>query len=40
MYEVPSRPDIKRCVITEESITDGFEPLLVSEGAELQDQPA
>jgi ATP-dependent Clp protease ATP-binding subunit ClpX len=40
MYEVPSRPDIKRCVITEESITDGFEPLLVSEGPELQDQPA
>jgi ATP-dependent Clp protease ATP-binding subunit ClpX len=42
MYEVPSRPDIKRCVITEESITDGFEPLLVSEGSpeQLQDQPA
>ncbi len=41
MYEVPSRPDIKRCVITEESITDGFEPLLVSEGPEqLQDQTA
>jgi ATP-dependent Clp protease ATP-binding subunit ClpX len=40
MYEVPSRPDIKRCVITEESITDGFEPLLVSEGPERQDQPA
>jgi ATP-dependent Clp protease ATP-binding subunit ClpX len=40
MYEVPSRPDIKRCVITQESITEGLEPLLVSEGAELQDQPA
>jgi ATP-dependent Clp protease ATP-binding subunit ClpX len=42
MYEVPSRPDIKRCVITEEAITDGFEPLLVSEGSpeQLQDQPA
>jgi ATP-dependent Clp protease ATP-binding subunit ClpX len=40
MYEVPSRPDIKRCVITEESITDGFEPLLVTEEPEIQDQPA
>jgi ATP-dependent Clp protease ATP-binding subunit ClpX len=26
MFEVPSRPDIKRCVITEESIVDGTEP--------------
>jgi ATP-dependent Clp protease ATP-binding subunit ClpX len=40
MYEVPSRPDIKRCVITEESITDGFEPLLVTEEPEAEAQPA
>jgi ATP-dependent Clp protease ATP-binding subunit ClpX len=40
MYEVPSRPDIKRCVITEESITEGLEPLLVTEEPERQDQPA
>jgi len=26
MFEVPSRPDIKRCIITEESIVDGSEP--------------
>jgi ATP-dependent Clp protease ATP-binding subunit ClpX len=26
MFEVPSRPDIKRCIITEESIVDGVEP--------------
>ena len=26
MFEVPSRPDIKRCIITEESITEGSEP--------------
>jgi len=26
MFEVPSRPDIKRCIITEESITEGTEP--------------
>ncbi|MBJ7609492.1 MAG: ATP-dependent Clp protease ATP-binding subunit ClpX [Candidatus Dormibacteraeota bacterium] len=31
MFEVPSRPDIKRCVITEQSITDGVEPLLLTE---------
>ncbi|HEV3230834.1 MAG TPA: AAA family ATPase, partial [Candidatus Dormibacteraeota bacterium] len=29
MFEVPSRPEIKRCVITERSITDGVEPDLV-----------
>jgi ATP-dependent Clp protease ATP-binding subunit ClpX len=40
MYEVPSRPDIKRCVITEESITEGLEPLLVTEEPQRQDQPA
>jgi ATP-dependent Clp protease ATP-binding subunit ClpX len=26
MFEVPSRPDIKRCIITEDSITEGSEP--------------
>ncbi len=31
MFEVPSRPDIKRCVITEQAIVDGVEPLLLTE---------
>ena len=31
MFEVPSRPDIKRCVITEQSINEGVEPLLLTE---------
>ena len=31
MFEVPSRPDIKRCVITEASINEGVEPLLLTE---------
>jgi ATP-dependent Clp protease ATP-binding subunit ClpX len=31
MFEVPSRPDIKRCVITESAIVDGVEPLLLTE---------
>jgi ATP-dependent Clp protease ATP-binding subunit ClpX len=31
MFEVPGRPDIKRCVITEQAINDGIEPLLLTE---------
>jgi len=31
MFEVPSRPDIKRCVITEQTILEGVEPLLLTE---------
>jgi ATP-dependent Clp protease ATP-binding subunit ClpX len=31
MFEVPSRSDIKRCVITEQAITEGVEPLLLTE---------
>ena len=31
MFEVPSRPDIKRCVITEQAILEGIEPLLLTE---------
>jgi len=31
MFDVPSRPEHKRCIITEQSITDGLEPLLLTE---------
>ena len=31
MFDVPSRPEIKRCIITEQSISDGMEPLLLTE---------
>ena len=31
MFDVPSRPDIKRCIVTEQSITDGLEPLLLTQ---------
>ena len=34
MFEVPSRPDIKRCVITEQAILEGVEPLLLTEEPE------
>ena len=44
MFDVPSRPHIKRCVITEQSITDGVEPLLLTEEpkakAAVEDKPA
>ncbi|MFN2568344.1 MAG: ATP-dependent Clp protease ATP-binding subunit ClpX [Candidatus Dormibacteria bacterium] len=50
MFEVPSRSDIKRCVITEQTITEGIEPLLLTEEPKrrsaqastetAQDQPA
>jgi ATP-dependent protease Clp ATPase subunit len=26
MFEIPSRPDIKRCIITEKAITEALEP--------------
>jgi ATP-dependent Clp protease ATP-binding subunit ClpX len=31
MYELPDRRDVRRCVVTEESVTDGVPPLLLSE---------
>ncbi|MBI2200745.1 MAG: ATP-dependent Clp protease ATP-binding subunit ClpX, partial [Armatimonadetes bacterium] len=30
MYEIPSRPDVKRCVVTEESVLRRREPLLLT----------
>ena len=33
MYEIPSRDDIKKCVITKDTITDGTEPLLITTDA-------
>ncbi|GAC1344265.1 MAG: ATP-dependent Clp protease ATP-binding subunit ClpX [Candidatus Dormibacteria bacterium] len=38
MFDVPSRPDIKRCVITEQSIIDGVEPLLLTEEPKLREE--
>lgn len=31
MFEIPSRTDVRRCVITEQSIVEGVEPLLLTE---------
>ena len=35
MYEIPSRSDIKRCVVTEDPVAKRVEPLLVT-AAELK----
>ena len=41
MFDVPSHPEIKRCVITEQSITEGLEPLMVtSEAPEVREESA
>jgi ATP-dependent Clp protease ATP-binding subunit ClpX len=32
MYEIPSRGDVKRCIITEETVTQRVEPLLLTAG--------
>src|SRR5215472_6045365 len=31
MFDVPSHPEIKRCVITEQAVTEGIEPLMITE---------
>jgi ATP-dependent Clp protease ATP-binding subunit ClpX len=31
MFDVPSRPDIKRCIITEQTIVEGIDPLMLTE---------
>ena len=31
MFDVPSHPEIKRCVITEQAVTEGIEPLMLTE---------
>jgi len=38
MFEVPSRPEVKRCVITEKSVLDATEPEMYTE-EELEDIP-
>ena len=30
MYEIPSRGDVKRCIITEETVSGRIEPLLLT----------
>ncbi len=40
MYEIPSRADVKKCVVTAEVIRDGERPrLLTRAGEEVQNEP-
>jgi ATP-dependent Clp protease ATP-binding subunit ClpX len=39
MYEIPSRPDIHRCVITAETIESGCPELYDAQGHRLEDVP-
>ena len=40
-FELPSRRDVKKCVVTKETIERGLKPTLVTEAApdEASDQP-
>jgi len=33
-FELPSRRDVKKCVVTKETITKGLQPTLVTEAAD------
>ena len=40
MFELPSRTDVTKCVITKETISQGIRPTLVtSGGAQVDDEP-
>ena len=36
MYEIPSRDDVEKCIITKETIEDGNQPKLILEGGETE----
>jgi len=38
MYELPSRNDIIRCVVTKDTVNKGLEPTLVTSGGEFEDE--
>jgi ATP-dependent Clp protease ATP-binding subunit ClpX len=38
-FELPSRRDVRKCVITKETITKGLKPTLVTEAARDEDEP-
>jgi ATP-dependent Clp protease ATP-binding subunit ClpX len=39
-FELPSRRDVRKCVVTRETITKGLKPTLVTEAARDEDEPA
>ena len=40
MYDLPDRPDVRRCVVTEETIVAGTLPLMLTEREISVSQPA
>jgi ATP-dependent Clp protease ATP-binding subunit ClpX len=38
-FELPSRRDVRKCVVTKETITKGLKPTLVTEAARDEDEP-
>jgi ATP-dependent Clp protease ATP-binding subunit ClpX len=38
MYEIPSRSDVKRCIITEETVSNRVEPVLLT-ASDLKKMP-
>jgi len=39
MFELPSRRDVSKCVITKETISHGLRPTLVTSGGQSLDEP-
>ena len=39
-FELPSRRDVKKCVVTKETVEKGLTPTLVTEAAPDQDEDA
>jgi ATP-dependent Clp protease ATP-binding subunit ClpX len=40
MFELPSRKDVSKCVITKETISKGLKPTLVTSGVEEYEELA
>ena len=38
-FELPSRRDVKKCVVTKETIAKGLKPTLVTEAADEAEEP-
>ena len=38
-FELPSRRDVKKCVVTKETVERGLKPTLVTEAASDEDEP-
>ena len=40
MYELPSRKDVRKCIITKDTVEKGEDPQLILEEPLLEEQPA